>query len=217
MSTNQPRLELQIDVFDRAAQRALALPTLLPAELVAAVIEEFREIEFLGTNSAHYQLLKAADRSRLDDQVPVGQQLTTGAQLALVELAQPLPSGTQRPSRAIYLRDQERATVYKLHWLPAIIGRPDPALRDNQQLAVDLSAHAAGQRVSRRQAQIIEASGRFYIEHLSQNPTLVKDSQGVTTRVERDRREIRNGDTIVLENSQIALKFLVRDEAGVRG
>jgi hypothetical protein len=212
MSANQSRLELLIDVFDHAAQRAIALPTLLPAELVAAVIKEFREIEFLGNDPAHYQLLKAATRSALDEQVPVGQQLAAGERLALVEREQPLPPGTQRPSRPIYLREQSSGTVYKLHWQPAIIGRPDSTQKDNQQIAVNLSAHAAGQRVSRRHAQIVESKGQFYVERLAPNPTVVKDSQGITTRIEGDRRPIQGDDTIVLESSQIALKFIVRDK-----
>ena len=52
MSTNPSRLELLIDVFDHPKQRAIALPTLLPSELVAAVIDEFQEIEFLGSDPA---------------------------------------------------------------------------------------------------------------------------------------------------------------------
>jgi hypothetical protein len=212
MSANQARLELLIDIFDHVAQRAVALAALLPVELVEAVIEEFHEIEFLGTNPAHYQLLKAATRAPLDEQVPLGEQLTTGELLALVEREEPLPPGTKRPSRPIYLREQSSGAVYKLHWQPAIIGRPDATKQDDQQLAVNLTHHAAGQRVSRRHARIIEASGQFYVEQLAQNPTIVRDSQNLTTRVERDQRLIQNGDTIVLEHSQIALKFIVRDK-----
>ena len=212
MSANQPRLELRIDVFDQVAQRAIALATLLPAELVAAVIEEFREIEFLDSDPTHYQLLTAATRAPLDEQVPVGEQLAAGERLTLVEREQPSPTGTQRPSRPIYLREQGSGAVYKLNWQPAIIGRADTTKKDNQQVAVNLSTHTAGQRVSRRHAQIIESNGQFYVEQLAQNPTVVKDGQGATTRVERNRCLIRNGDTIVLENSQIALKVIVRDK-----
>jgi len=212
MTANQSRLELRIDIFDHAAQRALALPMLLPAELVAAVIEEFREIEFLGSDPAKYELHKAADRTPLDEQVPIGQQLTADERLALVEREEPAPAGTQRPGRPIYLRYQASGAVYKLHWLPAIIGRPDGTLKDNHQLAINLSAHPAGQRVSRRHVQIVESKGKFYVERLAQNPTVIRDSQGSTTPVEQERHPIRDGDTIVLENSQIAFKFIVRDK-----
>lgn len=212
MTANQARIELVIDVFDQAAQRAIALSTLLPSDLVAAVIEEFSEIEFLGSDPARYQLIKAATGTALDPQARVGDQLATGDRLTLVEREEPLPPGTQPPSRPIYLRDQISGVVYKLGWQPAIIGRPDATQKDNQQIAVDLSMHDAGQRVSRRHARIVESKGQFYVEHLAQNPTIVKDTQGATTRVERDRSLIHSGDTIVLENSQIALKFIVRDK-----
>lgn len=212
MSANQARIELLIDVFDQAAQRAIALPTLLPAELVAAVIEEFREIEFLGSDPARYQLIKTATRTALDEQVRLGQQLAAGDRLALAERQEALPPGTQPPSRQIYLRDQSNGTVYKLGWQPAIIGRADVTQKDNQQVAVNLGAHPAGQRVSRRHAQIVEVKGQFFLEQLAQNPTIVKAKEGATTRVERDRCRIQHGDTIVLENSQIVLKFIVRDK-----
>ena len=212
MSANQTRIELLIDVFDQLAQRAIALPTLLPTELVAAVIEEFREIEFLGSDPARYQLINTATRSALDEQMRLGQQLAGGERLALAEREEALPPGALPPNQPVYLRDQSSGAVYKLGWQPAIIGRADVAQKDNQLLAVDLGGHPAGQRVSRRHAQIVEAKGQFFLEQLSQNPTIVKTKQGATIRVERDRCRIQHGDTIVLENSQIMLKFVVRDK-----
>jgi hypothetical protein len=212
MSANQARIELLIDVFDQKAQRAIALPTLLPAELVAAVIEEFREIEYLGSDPLGYQLINTATRTVLDEQVRLGQQLAGGDRLALVERAEAVPQGTQPLSQPVYLREQSNGTVYKLGWQPAIIGRADVTLKDNQQLAVNLGAHPAGQRVSRRHAQVVEAKGQFFVESLSQNPTIVKTRQGAATRVERERCRIQHGDTIVLENSQIMLKLIVRDK-----
>lgn len=211
MSANQSRLELRIDVLDRPAQRAIALPTLLPAELVAAVIEEFTEIETLAKDPARYQLLKAATRAPLDEQTPVGKQLAAGERLAFVERQESAPAGTRPPSRPIYLREQG-GTVYKLAWLPAIIGRPDASQPNGQPIAVDLSSHSSGQRVSRRHAQITETNGQFYVELLSQNPTSVKSAQGTTTQVSRERMVLQNGDTIVLENSQIALKCIISDK-----
>ena len=90
MSANQSRLALLIDVFDHPAQRALALPTLRPAEFVAAIIEEFREIEYLGGDPTTYQLLRTTNRATLDEETPVGQQLVAGERLALVEREQAL-------------------------------------------------------------------------------------------------------------------------------
>lgn len=215
MSADQSRLELRIDIFDHPVQRALALPNLRPAELIAAVIAEFDEIEYLGGNPAQYQLLKTSGKTLLDENLPLGKQLVSGEQLTLAEREHPLPQGTKRPSRPIYLRDQTSGAVYKLQWLPAIIGRPDTGRQDNERIAIDVSDHDTGQRVSRRHVQIVESNGQFYAEHLAQNPTLVKNSAGVTTRVERERQPIDNGDVIVLENSQISFKVIVPDQESV--
>ena len=212
MSGNEARLELLIDVFDRPAQRASAQASLLPAELVAAVLEEFREIEYLGADPTQYQLRKAATRAPLDEQAQIGKQLAAGDRLTLAERAEPTPPGARALSRPVYLRDQASGAVYALRWQPAIIGRADPTRADNPQLAVDLSAHSVGQRVSRRHAQIVEANGQLYVERLAQNPTAVKSSKGATTRLERDRLPVQAGDTILLENSEITLKLIVREK-----
>lgn len=213
MSVDETRIELLIDVFDLAEQQALALASLTPPQLVGAVLEEFGELEFLGANPADYLLLRAADRSALDEGLALGDQLSAGERLALVERAAPAPAGTARPSRPIYLRDQGSGRVYRLDWQPAIIGRPDRGQDHNERVAVDLAAHPAGQRVSRRHAQIIEAAGAFFVEQLSPNPTLVRDGQGNALPAQA-RQPLRHGDVIFLENSQIALKFIVREGAG---
>ena len=212
MSANQARLELQLDIIGLAGQRALALPTLKPAEFIAATLEEFGEIEVLGQNAADYQLHKAGASEPLDAAVPLGQQVAAGDHLVLREREPALPAGTQRPSRPAYLRNQESGEVYKLHWLPALIGRVDSARADNDRLAVDLGSHPAGQRVSRRQAAISEKNGQFYVERTAQNATAVKDSAGLTTLVEQ-RQPLQAGDTILLENSGIVLKFVLPDAA----
>ena len=52
MSAQATRLELFIDVFDQPKQRALALPTVTRNELVASILQEFREFDFLSDNPA---------------------------------------------------------------------------------------------------------------------------------------------------------------------
>lgn len=212
MGAHQPRLELLIDIFERKGQPALTLPSLIPPALVAAVLHEFRELDYLGNQPDDYLLIRASDGQPLDPTTPVGQQLGAQDHLVLVEREVPLPRGTQRPTRPVYLREQAMGRVYRLHWYPAIIGRLDERQEHHDRLAVDLSAHSAGLRVSRRHAQVIETDGQFYVERLSQNPTLVKAAQGAITPVEQERQPLHHGDTIILERSQIALKVIVREE-----
>lgn len=233
MGTKEPRLELHIDVFPLKQQRALVLPTLMPDELVLAVIQEFGgrqivddsagngkpavapekllKIAYLSDNPNDYRLLRANGRKPLDAAVPIGEQLSAKDRLILAEQELPLPNGTTRPSRPAYLRDQSTGKVFKLHWLPAIIGRSDTNLPNNDRIAVNLASYRTGQRVSRRHAQIGEAGVQFYVEPLSPNPTAIKYPDGKIIPI-KDQRLLRNGEIVLLEGSQIALEFIVREQ-----
>ncbi len=232
MSNKQSRLELLIDIFSLKKQRALVLPTLMPSELVTQVLQEFAgpnntskavseaapekylKMEYLCDSFDEYLLLKASTNQPLNPTISLGKQLAPLDQLVLVELDKPLPPDTLRPSRPIYLAEQKSNKVYKIHWLPAIIGRSDPNLPHNERLAVNLSRHIDGPRVSRRHAQLTEMNGQFFVTSLSTKPVLIKRSQDMQARVEDGRGPLplNNGDELVFNNSQIALKFIVRDE-----
>ncbi len=207
----QTRLDLRIDVFEEENQLAKALPDLKPSELVEAVLQEFRELEYLSGSSADYKLLRAEDGEPLDDEDELRHQIGENGRLIMVEEEKPLPPGTARPSRPIYLRDTVIGNVYKLHWLPAIIGRPDKNQPHNEWVAVDLERYKTGLRVSRRHAQISEENGQFFISAMSRNPTLVKDAAGDMVPVTGEKRPLHNGDIIHLERSNIALKFIIRE------
>ena len=228
----QPRLELLIDVFSLKKQRALVLPTLMPAELITQVIKEFGgtnnigrgvtetapdkylKMEYICDSADEYLLIKASTKQPLNPTVPLGKQLAPLDLLILVELIKPLPADTVRPSRPIYLVEQRSNKVYKIHWLPAIIGRSSLNLPFNDRLAVNLSWHPDGQRVSRRHAQLTEINGQFFVTSLSPNPVLIKRSQDLQIRVEGERgpQPLNRGDELIFNNNQIALKFIVRDE-----
>ena len=52
MSSSQAFLDLLIDIFDLASQPAQVLPKIKPPQLVEAIIQEFREIEYLADDPA---------------------------------------------------------------------------------------------------------------------------------------------------------------------
>lgn len=212
MSTAQPRLEIAIDVFEEKRQRALVIPTLTAHDLIEAIIREFRSLAYVSDTPSAYTLLRSHDGAALEPTLPLVQQLTTGDHLVLAEDEPQLPAGTQRPTSHAYLREEGSAKVYKLHWCPAIIGRPDDTLPHNERLVVNVASHPRGLRVSRRHAQITEHNGHFYIEGLSQNPTTIKDAQGSETRLDRQPVLLGHGQMITLDQSQITLKFILRDE-----
>ena len=211
MTTNPARIPLLIDIFDKKAQRALALPTMTPPELVEAVLQEFREIEYLGDTPGEYRLIKLKDQAPLKNDTPIGQQLTSNDQLLLNEHAASVPKNAQALTKHVYLREQGSGKVYKLHWQPAVIGRPDKQAT-NEYLAVNLGPYPTATHVSRRHAQITEENGSFYIASLStQNPTSLKDAQGnVIARLGTQKHPLQHGDTISLDYSQITLKFIIR-------
>ncbi len=215
MSTAQSRLEVMIDVFENKNNRALIVPQLTVRELIEAIVQEFNALGYLSAAPAGYSLARGRDGGRLDPATPLGQQVKAGERLVLVEDEPRLPEGTRRPSRHAYLRDETSGKVYKLHWCPAIIGRPDANLPHNDRIAVDFAAHDHSIRVSRRHAQISEENGRFFIESLSPNPTTLKDAQGRETALNGRTLPLEHGDIVSLDQSQIALKFIVRDESAI--
>ena len=207
------RLELFINLPGQGRQRALALASITPAELVDAVLQEFRgELEYLSDSVADYRLVRAEDRAPLDDGAPLAAQVRDGDDLALEERPREVPQGARPSSKPVYLREQATGMVFRLAWLPAIIGRPDDNLPDNEMLAVNLAPLVSGARVSRRHAQIVEDGGQLFVESLArQNPTIVRAAAGNETRVEDGRVPLSDGDVIYLERSKLALKVIVRE------
>lgn len=208
------RLELMVDVLQITGQRAQVLNTLPIPEFIQAILDEFTEVEHLGQAVTAYEIVRIADRTLLDEQLPVGKQLRHGDQVRLQEKELTLPPGKQRPPHAVYLRELTGGRVYRLHWLPALIGRHDPAQPSGERLAVDLHDHAAGLRVSRRQAQIVLIGDTYYLETLAANPVLVvrgrqSDTPGDQESVPvTDRQPLYPGDVIQLARSKIMLRFL---------
>ncbi len=218
MSGKHTRQDLRIDVGDVQAQLAQALPQITPPELIASILEEFTEFEYLGPPVDDYILIRHADQTPLDEALSLKQQVAPDEHLALVERQVPLPPGTRSPSKRLYLR--EKATggsqgdirVYKLHWLPAIIGRSNQDMTDNDMVSVNLSSHSNGIRVSRRHAQIVEEQGQFAVESLSpNNPTIVQSGEHAKT-LDTSKHALQHGDVIYLVRSEIALQFIIRDE-----
>ena len=212
------RLELYVDVFEKVGQKALVLPNLTPLDLVAAILREYSELEYLGSAPGDYHLIRTEDASPLDGAAQLATLLRSGDHLALVENELALPAGTRRPSRHLYLREQGTGTAYRLAWQPAIIGRIAENQPDNAWVAVDLTAYPTGLRVSRRHVRLDEEDGGYYIENLSGNPVSVTVARPGTqagqssVAVTDGKQSIHAGDLITLDRSGITLKFVIREE-----
>jgi hypothetical protein len=213
------RVELKIDVFDQKGQVARVLRSLTIRELIEEILLEFKEFEFLDSHAPwNYDLVTREENTPLDPAQTVAEHhLSRGTELALVEkLSLPQEGARPMPGNAylLYIRKSETDSnrVFKLNWQPAIIGRPDTLQPQNNLLAVNLEPFPTGLRVSRRHAKIYAEDGRYYLESLSSNATLVNDDPQPLAGA----RELREGDTIYLERSGITLKFITRpaEEAG---
>lgn len=212
MSISAQRLDLLIDVFEHEAQRALPLQGLTVRQMIDSILQEFAEIEHLGRVSSAYQLVRAEGGEPLEMEAPLHAQLRAGDHVRLVEREIPTPSATWRPIHSLYLRERdERGTVHRVGWLPAFIGRP---LLDesDEHLAVNLQEAPTGMRVSRRHLRLSEEGGRYFVEALSENPaTLQRAGEAPTALLPEHPTELRAGDTILLDRSNIHLRFLVRE------
>lgn len=211
MSYGRSRLTLHVDIFDQTAQSAKVLPELTPLRFIANILQEFRELEYLGDDPTAYQLLHAETREPLLENQPLGTQLSDGAALILVEQEFPLPAGTLPLRPSVYLREVRTGTSYRIQWQPAIIGRVSENSAWNDQVAVDLRSYPTGMRVSRRHAKVWEEAGSYFIEVMQNNPvTLRRDGQDIATLVEQSRHALCPDDIIRLDRSDISLKFIVR-------
>lgn len=213
------RLEINIDVLDRGGQRALPLTDLTPPELVAAILQEFREVETLGVESSDYGLI-FADGGPLDANAEIGPQLEGKTpHLRMVERPLITPPGAHAVTDRLYLRDEAGGRVYRLGWLPAIVGRRDPALPSNQLVAADLEKVPGGLRVSRRHVRITQEGGQYWVEALSNNPASLRRSGNGVIAITRTRQPLGAGDVIYLNRSEIALRFIVKqaEDEGVNG
>lgn len=212
MNTSHGRLNLYIDIFELPNQHARALPDLTPAELVEAILQEFRELEYLGADPQEYALL-TENGMPLNDEEILAKQLEDQAKLVLTEKEIEIPQKTQKLAKNVYLRETNTNQVYRIRWQPAFIGRPDKNQPNNDWLAVNLESHLRGLRVSRRHAVITERNGEYYIEPLSQNPTIVIRPDNTTQTLGTNNKvRLNPGDSIRLERSNITLKFLVQPD-----
>lgn len=221
-TTPLTQLDLKIDIFSAPAQRAVVLANLRPPQLVAAIIAEFCGDEnqpLLDTQADRYYLARGRDAPPLVDDLSLeSQHVVDGEQLVLLEHEPPQPTGTDRPKRPIYLRHQPSARVYRLHWLPALVGRPAGQSADNDRLALNLAGFPRSDWVSRHHAQISEQDGAVLLTNLAENnPIVVRSPDGTDTRVRsRVPTPIRHKDAIVFIHSGIELQLLIADETHIQ-
>lgn len=209
--TGVNRIKLHVELPGRQPEEARVLPGLTAMQFISAILAEFRnDIEHLSDVPARYQLVPS-DGPALDDDRPLGDQVREGL-VRLVERRPKLPAGTAAPARPCYLRDLASGTVYPILWLPALIGRSDASLPNNELIAVDLAGAPAGRRVSRRHVRLADVGGQLAITRAPEsyaNPVQLRRADGTVEDVVERPVVARHGDVLVLPHSQIELKVLL--------
>lgn len=214
MSSSPTRLDLLVDIGEIQGQPARVLSTITPPQLVEAILQEFRELEYLSIDPAEYLLAKAEDGSPLDETMPIGQQkLGKDGHVILLERELPVPADARKLARRVYLREQGSGKVYRLHWQPAIVGRRTESQSHKDWVAVDLQHLPTGLRASRRHVMITEDKGQLYVENLAKNPAVILRNRDQRIPIDAQQELLLPEDTILLERSQIMLKVIVRDAA----
>ena len=209
MCAADKRIDLFIDVFDHANQHASARRELMPAELIGAILQEFGELDYLTDEPDQYELVITGTDAPLAPDIAIGAQLRDGSRLRLLERAFEAPRGAAEPSSYAYLSELGTGKVFRLYWLPAIIGRHDAKQAQNELVAVDLSSFPTGLRVSRRHLIIAEDGDRFVVKCLSGNPaTVVRGDESHNLAMETPFA-LETGDILLLDRSEIRLRFVV--------
>lgn len=213
MAEATQRIQCFIDVLDRERQRALVRKDVLPEELVKAVIDEFSsEIVYLGKNTDAYSICLRETGRELDPKAVLDEQIGDDAQLALTEKEGSIPKGATALPVPFYLREQSQGFVYKIRWLPAIIGRFDPNENESELVAVDLQNTPNGMRVSRRHVRMLIRDGVVYLELQSRNPASLIRTDGNRENLEGQLLAFRHGDILKLDRSGVTLQALFQTE-----
>jgi pSer/pThr/pTyr-binding forkhead associated (FHA) protein len=201
-------IEVKIDVFEHTAQRARLRKALTAGALVDEILKEFDDIS--ADSPGKYALyLKGADRplnaSFTIEQLDIQPQDELVFNYVKQTIRQMLDSRNYA-----FLRDDSAGRVYDIQWQPAIIGRPTNEADHNINLAVNLQLHPKGQTVSRKHAQITFSDGRFFLEPLADNNPVYVNGKEVPFG---GRKEIRNGDRILIGRSDLIMTFTTQTQA----
>lgn len=211
MTSDSGWIELQISVLELGPQRARVRVQMTPPDLIAGVLREFKDsLPFLTDRPTDYELRVGQGGAALTDTIELGHQVSAGVQIALVERALPLPRGARPVMQPAFVRNTRTGRVTRVSWQPAIIGRPQPERDDNALLAIDLTAEPNGARVSRRHLQLVEEDGRYFVEQLSENPTVLIGAGEKRQVVGKMPLQIEHEHVIELTNSGTQLVFLQR-------
>jgi len=198
-------LDVKIDVFENAGQRARIRKSLTVTDLIQEILKEFDDIP-ADAPEKYAVYLKGDDRPLKSGETVLTLDLQPQDELVFDYVRQTIRR-MFNPQQVVYLREEATGKVFNLEWQPGVIGRPTNEADHNLTLAVNVQALSTGMTISRRHAQITLAEGRYFVEALAENnPTFVNGKEILVNA----RRELKNGDKLVLGRNNVTFTFLTQ-------
>jgi pSer/pThr/pTyr-binding forkhead associated (FHA) protein len=201
-------IDVKIDVFEHADQRARVLASLTPAGLIQEILKEFDDIT--ADSPEKYAIyLKGMDRPLNKNYTMV--QLDIQPQDELVfDYVRKTIRQMLHPSQYAILREDTTGKTFDIQWQPAVIGRPTNEVDHDIVLAVNVQLVPNGMTISRKHAQITFSDGKYYIEMLAENNLLILNGKEMALN---SRKEIRNGDTLLAGRNKVPFTFITQQQS----
>lgn len=196
-------IDVKIDVFENAGQRARVRRTLTARDLIQEILKEFDDIP-ADSPEKYAVYLKGDDHPLKADANLIQLDIQPQDELVFDYIRQTLRR-MLKPEQVAYLREETTGKVFNIEWQPAVIGRPTNEADHNLTLAVNVQALPDGMTISRRHAQVTLSEGRYFIEALAENNPVLVNGKEVPVNA---RREMKNGDKLVLGRNHVTFTFL---------
>lgn len=196
-------IDVKIDVFENAGQRARVRRTLTARDLIQEILKEFDDIP--ADSPEKYAIyLKGDDRPLKAEANLIQLDIQPQDELVFDYIRQTLRR-MFKPEQVAWLREESTGRVFDLEWQPAVIGRPTNEADHNLTLAVNVQALPNGMTISRKHAQVTFAEGRYFVEALAENNPVLVNGKEVSVNA---RRELKNGDKLSLGRNNVTFTFL---------
>ncbi len=196
-------IDVKIDVFENVGQRARVRRTLTARDLIQEILKEFDDIP--ADSPEKYAIyLKGDDRPLKAEANLIQLDIQPQDELVFDYVRQTLRR-MLKPEQVAYLREETTGKVFSLEWQPAVIGRPTNEADHNLTLAVNVQSLPDGITISRKHAQVTFSEGRYFVEALAENNPILLNGKEIPVNA---RREIKNGDKLVLGRNHLTFTFL---------
>jgi pSer/pThr/pTyr-binding forkhead associated (FHA) protein len=195
-------IDVKIDVFESADQRARVLETLTPAGLIQEILKEFDDIT-ADTPEKYAIYLKGMERPLSPGSTMAQLDIQPQDELVFDYVRQTIRQMLE-PKDYAFLHEVTTRKDYDIQWQPAVIGRPDSDVGHNIILAVNVQLLPNGRSVSRKHAQITFSEGRYFIEPLAEHNPVFLNGKEIPLN---SKREIKNNDKIAIGRHKITMVF----------